>query len=74
MDIELLEPYVAFGRWCRANGYGDVADCIPERVDLRRLDAAIAEYAKPRWLIISYEHGEPGVELLGDVVVRKVTP
>lgn len=73
MNIELLEPYVAFDRWCRDNGYGDVADCIPERVDLRRLDAAIAEYAKLGQR--QYEALDPaqGWRVVGTATVRKVT-
>lgn len=40
-----IDPYALFDEWCRANGYADISDSEPMRVDLARLDAAIAAYA-----------------------------
>ena len=40
-----MEPYEAFNQWMRANGYADVCDAVPERVDLARLNEAVAQYA-----------------------------
>lgn len=43
---EETDPYEAFDLWCKANGFADVIDCVPEDVNLQRLDEAIAAYGK----------------------------
>lgn len=41
-----MDPYHFFNAWMRAHGYADVCDAAQGRVDLARLDAAVAAYAR----------------------------
>ena len=42
---ECQDPLYQFNLWCRANGYSDICDAEPDRVNLARLDEAVAAYA-----------------------------
>ena len=41
-----MDPYYFFQQWMRANGYADVCDASPERVDLARINEAVAAYGR----------------------------